>query len=346
MILEQAESSQGRSHCIPDSANSLDEVVSALMEAELEGIKLIFAIDFTRSNLWTGMNSFNRRSLHEIGSIPNPYEQAISIIGRTLAPFVMDNFIYCFGFGDASTQGKDIFNFFPDGRPCHGIDEALGRYKEIVASLELSAPTSFAPIIDASTDIVERSNGQYHVLIIFSDGQVTRENNLQDGELSPQEKATINSIVEASQYPLSIILVGVGDGPWQAMQQIIHNIPEYRPFDNFEFVEFTKIMSEQKNEAAFALAALKEIPSQYKVTQKLMIVESGREEPRTKPIPPPPSEETECATTMVEVCPICFINPRDMAFGCGHLTCKECGVDLQFCPLCRQPITGRLRLYP
>lgn len=33
-------------------------------------------------------------------------------------------------------------------------------------------PTSFAPIIDAAIDIVEESNGQYHVLVIIADGQV------------------------------------------------------------------------------------------------------------------------------------------------------------------------------
>lgn len=49
---------------------------------------------------FTGKRSFNRRSLHAIGNIPNPYEQAISIIGRTLTPFDEDNLIPCFGFGD------------------------------------------------------------------------------------------------------------------------------------------------------------------------------------------------------------------------------------------------------
>lgn len=48
----------------------------------------------------TGAKSFNRRSLHHIGSGLNPYEQAISIIGKTLAAFDEDNLIPCFGFGD------------------------------------------------------------------------------------------------------------------------------------------------------------------------------------------------------------------------------------------------------
>lgn len=51
-----------------------------------------------------GKISYNRRCLHDIGSTPNPYEQAISIIGRTLSVFDEDNLIPCFGFGDGNNH--------------------------------------------------------------------------------------------------------------------------------------------------------------------------------------------------------------------------------------------------
>ena len=53
-----------------------------------------------------GKNSFNRRSLHHIGSGLNPYEQAISIIGKSLAAFDKDNLIPYFGFGDGISLNK------------------------------------------------------------------------------------------------------------------------------------------------------------------------------------------------------------------------------------------------
>ncbi|GFP88420.1 E3 ubiquitin-protein ligase rglg2 [Phtheirospermum japonicum] len=227
---------------IDDNYNTLDQVTDALARAGLESSNLIVGIDFTKSNEWTGARSFHRRSLHHIGDEQNPYEQAISIIGRTLSKFDEDNLIPCFGFGDASTHDQEVFSFFPDDRFCDGFEEVLSRYRELVPQLRLAGPTSFAPIIEMAITIVEQSGGQYHVLLIIADGQVTRSVDTDRGQLSPQEKKTVDAIVKASEYPLSIVVVGVGDGPWDMMREFDDNIPA-RAFDNFQFVNFTDIMS-------------------------------------------------------------------------------------------------------
>lgn len=215
-------------------------MTEALARAGLESSNLIVGIDFTKSNEWTGKRSFSNRSLHHIGQNLNPYEQAISIIGKTLAAFDEDNSIPCFGFGDASTHDQDVFSFFPNERFCNGFEEVLSRYREIVPQLKLAGPTSFAPVIEMAMTIVEQSGGQYHVLLIIADGQVTRSVDTGRGQLSPQEQKTVDAIVQASKFPLSIILVGVGDGPWDMMKEFDDNIPA-RDFDNFQFVNFTDI---------------------------------------------------------------------------------------------------------
>ncbi|CAD5187351.1 unnamed protein product [Musa acuminata subsp. malaccensis] len=269
---------------IPDNYTSIEQVTDALRDAGLESSNLILGIDFTGSNEWTGKRSFHDLSLHNISNHRlNPYQQAISIIGKVLASFDEDDLIPCFGFGDSTTKDQGVFSFRSDHSPCHGFDEVLRCYREIVPHLKLSGPTSFAPIVETAVDIAESSGGQYHVLVIIADGQVSRDPN--------KEPETIESIVRASAYPLSIVLVGVGDGPWDDMRKFDDRIPA-RDFDNFQFVNFTDIMGSNataaEKEAAFALAALMEIPIQYKATVELGIV--GRETGKPKrrvPLPPP-----------------------------------------------------------
>ena len=115
----------------------------------------------------SGKFSYHGRSLHHISNTPNPYEQAISIIGQTLSKFDEDNLIPCFGFGDGndsvsqltayrtiynfsnshfnstlhsstSTHDQDVLCFYPDEKPCNGFSKALEQYRELVPHLRLA----------------------------------------------------------------------------------------------------------------------------------------------------------------------------------------------------------------
>eukprot|EP01088_Endostelium_zonatum_P005093 TRINITY_DN16531_c0_g1_i1.p1 TRINITY_DN16531_c0_g1~~TRINITY_DN16531_c0_g1_i1.p1 ORF type:complete len:294 (+),score=81.50 TRINITY_DN16531_c0_g1_i1:27-884(+) len=235
-----------------DKYNNLEQVQEALRKKGLESSNLIIAVDYTKSNETNGRNTFNGKSLHMISQTGlNPYQRAISVVGRTLEPFDEDHLIPAFGFGDLTTKDRAIFNFFPDGRPSKGLQEVLRRYSELTPHVTLSGPTSFAPIIWEAIRVV-RASKSYHILVIVADGQVT----------SPQE--TIKAIVEASNYPLSIIVVGVGDGPWDQMEEFDDELPQ-RQFDNFQFVDSHK----HSTDVEFALAALMEIPQQFSAIKKL-----------------------------------------------------------------------------
>ncbi|KAF4401580.1 hypothetical protein G4B88_001774, partial [Cannabis sativa] len=152
--------SSGNYSIIGDNYNSLEEVAEALQQAGLESSNLIVGIDFTKSNEWTGGRCFGRKNLHFLGQDLNPYEQAISIIGRTLSTFDEDNLIPCYDF--ASTHDKDVFSFFPKDKPCRGFEELLSRYRELVPRINLSGPTSFAPIIENAISIVD-SKAAFHL---------------------------------------------------------------------------------------------------------------------------------------------------------------------------------------
>ncbi len=244
---------------IPDQFKTLTQVQNAIKNAGLESCNLIIGIDYTASNEWTGKNTFGGRSLHTISSdirIKNPYESALHIICKTLSTFDEDNLIPVYGFGDQKTKDKQVFSFLDNEKPIEGLENVAKKYREITPTLILSGPTSFAPLIRKAIDII-KNDWSYHILLIIADGQVT----------DPEETGKL--IVEASNYPLSIIMIGVGDGPWGIMDDFDDELPE-RKFDNFQFVDFNVILKKYDGEShKFALHALMEIPDQYKYIKKL-----------------------------------------------------------------------------
>ncbi|XP_072971767.1 E3 ubiquitin-protein ligase RGLG1-like [Typha angustifolia] len=359
---------------IDDNYDNFEQVITAIQQSGLESSNLIVGVDFTKSNEWAGKEFFNGHNLHQIGYIQNPYEQAISIIGKSLSSFDEDNQIPCFGFGDASTHDQNVFSFYPDGRPCFGFAETLARYREIVPHVQLAGPTSFAPIIEMAISIVEKSRHLYHILLIIADGQVAEGDDCTSGHLSYQEQNTVEALERASEFPLSIILVGVGDGPWDLMKKY-DNYVTTRRFDNFQFVNFTEIMSRNIPQAEkakqFALEALMEIPSQYTAIMELGLLDNHYARSlQRNPLPPPfdssiaafsststsrlnsePNiprhsryDAMHASTPPNTVCPICRRNTKDLVFGCGHETCSSCGQGLHACPFCRRAIKLRVKL--
>jgi E3 ubiquitin-protein ligase RGLG len=247
---------------IPDQFKTLAEVQKALRTAGLESSNLIIGVDYTKSNTWNGERSFGGRSLHDVrpGQL-NPYQQVVKVIGQTLSVFDDDGLIPAYGFGDIYTKAEKVFPFYPD-RPCTGFDEVLTRYSEITPGIQMLGPTNFGPIVREATAIVKATKA-YHVLLIIADGQVD------------VQRDSIDAIVEASNHPLSIVCIGVGDGPWDVMNKFDDELPERR-FDNFQFVDFAKAMKNSEvGEAAharFAMSALMEIPDQFIAIRKLNLL--------------------------------------------------------------------------
>lgn len=322
--------------CNQDDIKDMASMRSALQRSGVEACHLIVGIDFTGSNRWQGANSFHGQCLHKLGSEhgPNPYEQAIELLGEALSPFdggKGDN-VPAYVFGDAKTKNTSVREL---PHRDAGIDSVLGAYREAAKNPSFSGPTTFAPLIKKAIEVVIRRNNTFHVLVILADGQV-------DDELDCLQK-TREAIVEAANYPLSILMVGIGDGPWDAMNDFDDGLPE-RKFDNFQFVEFTKFQSmldkataPQKRvlQAAFAVCALQEVPAQFKAVRDLGMFNKqevagsgakrdhpdGAEEPAAKRLR---NLASSSAGASLEAprwrCPKCtFLNPPSSA------SCDMCG---------------------
>ena len=256
----------------------------------------IIGVDFTKSNEWTGKRSFGGRCLHDVSFRTNPYREAIRVIGRTLEVFDDDKLIPAYGFGTAETGADKVVSFNAGERPCHTFQEVEHRYMQLAPQVHLAGPTTFAPIIRKACEITAASGGQYHILIIVADGQVTRPSSTAPGQLSNFEQDTVNAIIEACSLPLSIILVGVGDGPWDTMGAFDDAIPA-RKWDNWQTVVMDASLAKRggsmeycppEAEAQFALDALMEVPDQYNIINSLGLMGSRRVMHSPVSVIPPP----------------------------------------------------------
>mmetsp|Transcript_27422 Transcript_27422/g.54902 ORF Transcript_27422/g.54902 Transcript_27422/m.54902 type:complete len:538 (-) Transcript_27422:249-1862(-) len=185
-------------------------------------ISLITAIDFTGSNGDPELPS----SLHYISptGAMNPYQGAISAVGRILDEYDTNKRYPVYGFGakvreddDSMSECQHCLPLNEGGRvggdstEVHGIPGILKAYKDCIPKLFFSGPTLFAPLINAATGIAAGANcrqeqQKYTVLLIITDGMIN------------DMEATKAAVVAASGQPMSIIIVGVGSADFSGMK--------------------------------------------------------------------------------------------------------------------------------
>ena len=229
-------------------------------------INLTIGIDFTGSN---GSYS-DPRSLHYLNNGMNDYEKAIRSCGDILAYYDDDQLFPVFGFGfkfiDSSNYQSGIYNY--DNYPVncntsdpniHLIDNVLKEYRQFITKVTLWGPTNFAPMInDLNREVKENlKNGlvmHYNILLILTDGQI---NDMQD---------TIDGLVEASFLPISVIIVGIGNGNFGNMDILdADDNPLYdrrRRKADRDLVQFVPFNDYKNDPPKLAEQVLEEIPRQ------------------------------------------------------------------------------------
>ena len=223
-----------RSARIKKTANLVDYLKDGLQ------LNLITAIDFTGSNL--SPNQPN--SLHYIApGVMNQYESCICSIGEIVCPYDTDQLFPVYGFGGCINGKVDHcfpLTFRPEQPNVQGMTGILDVYRNAIRNVQLSGPTYFAPVISAASAIARQSFAQsrtYTILLIITDGAIN------------DFAQTANAIVAASDAPLSIIIVGVGNADFSAMDALDgderglrnsqgiyakRDIVQFVPFRNFQ----------------------------------------------------------------------------------------------------------------
>merc|ERR1711976_736682 len=151
-------------------------------------------------------------------------------------------------------------NFNPQDPFVHGVPGIIQAYQQAISSVQLYGPTNFSPVIQQTAQMARQAgrDGGFFVLLIITDGVIT------------DMDATKRAIVENSNLPFSIIIVGVGGADFDAMdeldsddsllewngKQAARDIVQFVPYRNFLSNDLLQM------KAALAKEVLAEVPEQ------------------------------------------------------------------------------------
>lgn len=221
-------------------------------------IALSVGIDFTASN----GDPKNTSSLHYFNDlVRSPYEIAIKSCGEIVGYYDFDQLFPVYGYGaliDNRGQANHCFpvNFSINDPNIQGIDNIVLAYRNCIYNVKLHGPTYFAPILrQCISNVLSENNPMvYHIIMILTDGAIT------------DMKETIDQLVVASELPISVIIIGIGDGDFTNMDILdADDDPLYDSFgkkasrDLVQFVPFNKF---RNNGEKLAEEVLEEVPRQ------------------------------------------------------------------------------------
>ncbi|KAA3487442.1 protein BONZAI 3-like isoform X2 [Gossypium australe] len=224
-------------------------------------LNFMVAIDFTASN----GTPRNQDSLHYIdpsGRL-NSYQQAIMEVGEVIQFYDSDRRFPAWGFGGRTYDGTLSHCFNLNGTNAYeveGVQGIMAAYASALHNVTLAGPTLFSHVISMAAQMASQaaSNGitKYFVLLIITDGVLT---DIQE---------TMDALVRASDLPLSILIVGVGNADFKQMEvldaddghRLESSIGRIATRDIVQFVPMQEVHSGQ---ISVVQALLEELPGQF-----------------------------------------------------------------------------------
>ncbi|CAL8074663.1 unnamed protein product [Orchesella dallaii] len=254
--------------------NLRTEIQKTFMDHLQEGLELNYAvaIDFTASN----GDPKHLSSLHyNYGERDNPYVATLKILDGILKDYSYMNEWNAYGFGAKGfplsnrVNHKFALNFKETNPICQGMEQVLSSYHRTLQRVKLFGPTCFAPIIREVTQLAKgslqsSSTEKYFVLFLLTDGVVCDPDTTRD------------ALVEASNAPMSIIIIGIGDEDFNEMEKMDSDGKLLKSRSNkkavrdiVQFVELKKFINIKSvipisagSKAALTRSVLAELPQQ------------------------------------------------------------------------------------
>ncbi|KAL6845034.1 hypothetical protein ACP4OV_025207 [Aristida adscensionis] len=264
-----------------------EKVQHTFLDYISSGFELNFmvAVDFTASN----GDPRVPQSLHYIdpSGRPNSYQQAILGVGEVLQFYDSDRRFPAWGFGAKThNQISHCFNLNTTTNDCEvvGVEGIMSAYTTTLYRVSLAGPTMFGPVINKAAEIASHSlqyaNNKYFVLLIITDGVLT---DIQE---------TKDSIVRASDLPLSILIVGVGNADFKQME--ILDADNGKRLESStgriatrDIVQFVPMRNVQGGEISVVQSLLEELPGQFLTYMRSRDIKPQVREFGSAPVYPP-----------------------------------------------------------
>ncbi|CAN8294909.1 unnamed protein product [Cochlearia groenlandica] len=242
----------------------VEKVQYSFLDYISSGFELNFmvAVDFTASNgdpQTPGSLHYNDPS----GRL-NSYQKAIMEVGEVIQFYDSDKRFPAWGFGgrthDGSVSHAFNLNGASYGDEVVGIEGIMTAYASSLRNVSLAGPTLFSHVVDKAAHIASHSLSQnspkYFVLLIITDGVLT------------DMAGTVDALVRASDLPLSVLIVGVGNADFRQME--ILDADKGRRLESStgriatrDIVQFVPMQEVHSGQVSVVQALLEELPGQF-----------------------------------------------------------------------------------
>ncbi|KAI3898398.1 hypothetical protein MKX03_007912 [Papaver bracteatum] len=224
-------------------------------------LNFMVAVDFTASNGQPHIPT-SLRYIDPSGRL-NAYQQAILEVGEVIQFYDSDKRFPAWGFGGRPANDVVSYCFNLNGSSgeaeVEGVNGIMSAYASALRNFSLHGPTLFGNVINRAAQIAGeslRNQTKYFVLLIITDGVVS---DLQE---------TIDSLVRASDLPLSILIIGVGGEDFKNMEildadngnRLQSSTGQLATRDIVQFVPMREV---QGNQLSVVQSLLEELPGQF-----------------------------------------------------------------------------------
>ncbi|CAI5441283.1 unnamed protein product [Caenorhabditis angaria] len=222
---------------------------------------LDYIVSGTQLHFEIGVDFSSPEPVHELDQrrFDGELHMAIRAIGSIIRDYTPNRLFAAFGIGakipPTFHESNEFFLNFTLDPICRGLDGVMDSYRKAQTMVTSLKESKLSPVINYVTRMSHRSGFRglhYHVLALFTRGEVTDLKDIQQ------------AINAASDAPLSILIIGMGDYDFTSLQKLCAKKKDGKR-ECCQFIHLKTLLNGAdapwKNKSRIAETALKSVPN-------------------------------------------------------------------------------------